>query len=182
MAREKLVRSKAEESLDEVGNYDEYLLIDKYNLDDDLVEQGRVYKIVADRLADAMSYRDQAKAELDRTRAECDKFIRQDAALANERITEAQVASKILEEATYQTAQNEHLEWRYITEKWTVLRDSFIQRGYALRELCQLWMANYYADTAIAEVRTEAVDRLATAARGAEARARTQRRVREMEE
>jgi hypothetical protein len=181
MAREKLVKSKAQQSLDDLNDYVEYLLIDKYNLDIGLVEQASVYHKIGDRLADAMSYRDQARAELDRTKAECDKFIRQDAALANERITEAQVAAKIVEEATFQTANSEYLEWKLIADKWTVMKDSFNQRAYALRDLCQLWMANYYSDTAIAEAKSVASDRIAATARAAEAKARIHKRLSEME-
>lgn len=181
MARERLQKSKAQESLDEINDYVEYLLIDKYNLDSGLVEQASVYHKIGNGYADAMSYRDQARAELDQVKAECDKFIRADAVLANERITEAQVTAKILEETQYQTANNEYLEWKMVTEKWSVLRDSFNQRAYALRDLCQLWMANYYADTAIAEARSGAVDRVASAARAAEAKARIHKRLSEME-
>lgn len=179
MAREKLEKSKVQLSLELLDEYSEFILIDKHNLDSAIVDQMRVYNYVGMEYANAVSYRDQAKFELDKVKAECDKFIRQDAALANERITEAQVAAKILEELTYQKANDEFLEWKMVTDKWTALKESFTQRSYMLRELCQLWMAHYWADDVIASDRREAVDRIAPAARAAEARARLHKRVSE---
>ena len=181
MARERLIRSKAQENLDLIDEYAEALLIDKLNLDTCLIEQCSVYYKVGIGYADAVSYRDQAKSELDKVKAECDKFIRQDAAMANERITEAQVAAKILEETEYQIALGEFLEWKMLTDKWTALKESFGQRAYILRDLAQLWMANYYADTTIQPAKSEAVDRVASMARAQEAKARLHRRLSEME-
>lgn len=177
MAREKLTKSKSQQSLDLLDQYSQFVEIDKHNLDSCCVDQTRVYRDVGLEFASATSFRDLAKFELDKVKAECDKFIRQDAAINNERITEAQVAAKILEELEYQKANDEFLEWKMVTEKWTALKDSFTQRAYMLRELCQLWMAHYWEDKVIEPARAEAVDRLAASARVAEAKARLHRRL-----
>jgi hypothetical protein len=164
---------ESEALLDE---YTESLMIDKYSLDVGLIEQARVYNSVGIGYVNAMSVRDFARAELDRAKAEADRTIRNQAIDENIRITEAQVSNKILEDPLYQDANREYLDWKALTEKWLVLKESFGQRAYALRDLCQLWMSNYYADTAIQSDTAEARDRLATSARIQEAEQRRRRR------
>ncbi len=169
-------KNKIQENADLLDEYAEFLLIDKHNLDTALVEQGSVYYNVGIAYANAISARDYAKAELDKAKADADKVIRQTALTENERLTEAQVANRILEDTLYRAAHDEYLEWKLIADKWLALKESFEQRSYSLKELCQLWASNYYADTSVQSERHEAVDRVAAEARVAEAEIRKLRR------
>lgn len=174
-------KSKLQENNELLDEYAEFLLIDKFNLDTCLIEQGSVYYNVGIAYTNAVSAKDYTKAELDRAKADADKTIRQQAAEESERVTEAQVANRILEDHLYRKAHDDFLEWKTISDKWLVLKESFEQRGYALRELCHLWVSNYYADTAIQSEKHEATDRLASTARVAEAKTRSERRQLKME-
>jgi len=156
--------------------YAEALLIDKYSLDAGLIEQPTVYYNVGVGYANAMSARDFARAELDRAKADADREVRNQAMDENVRITEAQVANRILEDPLYQAANRNYLDWKALTEKWIALKESFGQRAYALRDMCQLWISNYYADTAIHSDNAEARDRVASSARVQEAEQRRRRR------
>lgn len=178
MAQRLVIRTQSplRQSEDLLEEYAEFLLINKHSLDAGLMEQPTVYYNVGVGYANAMSARDAARADLDRAKADADRTIRNRAADENHRITEAQVANQILEDHLYQSANKEYLDWKAITEKWLSLKESFGQRAYALRDLCQLWISNYYADTAIHAETSEARDRLASSSRAREADERRRRR------
>lgn len=169
-------RSPLQDSEDLLQEYSESLLIDKYSLDVSIIEQPTVYNNVGVGYANAMSARDFARAELDRAKAEADREVRNQALDDNIRITEAQIANRILEDEIYQAANRDYLNWKALTEKWLVLKESFGQRSYALRDMCQLWISGYYADAAIQTDTHEARDRLASSARIQEAEQRRRRR------
>lgn len=174
--RVRIEKSPLEKNNDLLDEYSGYLQIDKLNLDTCLIEQCSVYYNVGVAFANALSERDYAKAELERVKAETDKIVRLQMTTENERITEAQVANRILEDAEYRASNSNYLEWKMIADKWQALKDSFGQRAYALRDLCQLWISNYYADSAVQVETSEARDRLASDARVKLSEARRNRR------
>jgi hypothetical protein len=61
MPKEKLAKSKSQQSLEFLDECAEFVLIDKHNLDSCLVDQMRVYNQVGMAYANAVSFRDQAK-------------------------------------------------------------------------------------------------------------------------
>lgn len=165
-----------EESSDLLEQYAELLQIDKNDLDTSLTEQSTVYYRVGEAYATAMSHRDYAKSNIDKVKADTDKYIRRRALEENEKVTEAQVANRILDDLNYQQAVIEHLEWKTVSDKWSALRDAFERRCYALRDLCTLWISGYYVDTVNRNDKVEARDRIASSARQTLAEERVRRR------
>jgi hypothetical protein len=71
------------------------LAIDKFNLDDDIIQQPELYRIVSQRYELEVSKRDAAKQTLTEVEANIDAEIRNDAAKHNERITENDIKSQV---------------------------------------------------------------------------------------
>ncbi len=161
MDRERPKPSPLDQSIRLLEQYAELLQIDRNDLDTALLEQAQVYYRVGEAYATAISYRDYAKSHIDKVRADTDRLIRRKAQEEAEKVTEAQVANRILDDVLYQKVVDEHLEWKTVADKWSALRDSFERRCYALRDLCTLWVAGYFTDTTIKADSYEARDRAA---------------------
>lgn len=145
--------------------YQESLMIDKNDLDTALVEQGNVFHRVGMSYADSISGRDFSRNQLERIKAEIDRDIREEAVQEHQRLTEAQIAHKITENETYQTAFSNYLSWKTLSEKWLSLRESYNARAYALRDLVQLFGMNYWERSIIKQESDEARDRRSTEVR-----------------
>lgn len=150
------------------------LKIDKYDLDGELVDAAVYYNEIAQNYADAVSYRDEAKAEVDGIRAKLDQAIRKQLAAANEKTTEDGLKAKITAHPEYQAALEQLAAWNDRVVRWTGLQEAVKQRGYALKDLASLYVAGYWADQAGStraarevkhEVAEEARERIAEKAR-----------------
>jgi len=95
-------------------------------------------------LALLISNRDEAKQNLKEAEARTDAKIRHDAEVAGERITEKVVESQKLVQRDVLAAKDAlfTLE-REVGQMWA-LKEAFQSRSYAIRDLIQLYIANYY--------------------------------------
>jgi hypothetical protein len=148
------------------------LKIDKNDLDSELVNQPNLYFKVGKFYAEAMSVRDAAKLNRDKEQAELDRLVRQEAYDANEKITETQVLNRIKENPSYDVVQDRYAQLSKIAEVWLAMKESFQQRSYAIKDLCALWIANYYTDSVGNAERNQSRDRTATSNRERMAEAR----------
>lgn len=122
-----------------------YLRIDKSRLDDELVHQSELYYRVSEAHADAVGERDTAKELMAAIDAELDAEIR----AGGDKLTEAQVKSKVQAHERHIEKAADWLEAKSRAEKLAALKEAFSQRGYLLRDLCQLYINNYYSDQAV---------------------------------
>ena len=126
--------------------YQRMLKIDKEQLDRELAEQPTLYENVGELHAIALANRDSKKNALEIVLAETDRKIRKE---SKERITEAQVAKLIELDDDVQQARHELVEAKLEESKWAAVKDAYSQRAYILRDLAQLYMANYYAKQSV---------------------------------
>lgn len=139
--------NSALDRLDEkLSQLERRLRIDKFNLDTELVEQGDYYNQAAQSYADAVSYRDEAKAELSGIKSKLDLETRQRLTKAEEKFTEAGINARVITEPEYQNALNVQGAWEDRVLRWSGLQEAVKQRGYALKDLAALAMAGYWAD------------------------------------
>lgn len=149
-----------------LDTYTEALLIDKNDLDTALVEQANMFYRVGEAYADCLSNRDFSKNQLDKIKAEVDRYLREDAHRDGSRLTEAQIGHLINEDESYRTAYSNYLTWKTLTEKWSALREAYSARAYALRDLVQLFGLNYFERQSILQPEaTNARDRIAASVR-----------------
>jgi|SRR5215469_1005194 len=126
--------------------------IDKDALDEEFVRQPNLYWEVAHEYSRAMGMKDQLRHEIDLTKAELDKTIRDRYERDGGRLTEAKLESEILNTQRMADILNEYDQWKYMTEVWNSLKEATSQRAYALRDLAQLHISGYYATSPIKEV------------------------------
>jgi hypothetical protein len=121
------------------------LMIDEHALDVALREHPDLFYKVASELALAISYRDEAKQELDQIQAQVDSELRKAALISDQKITETSIQSNKNVDKRVIAADDKFLEKRYNAAKLTALKEAYEQRSYALSKLVDLYLANYYS-------------------------------------
>jgi hypothetical protein len=131
-------------NLDEYRNY---LVIDKHKLDDELKHQASLFYTISEACMQAIAERDYLKEMLARADADCDADIRN--AFKDEKITEAMVKNEILGQKTHKKAFDDWLVAKTKADQLEALKEAFRQRGFMLRDLCQLHVSQYYGDISV---------------------------------
>lgn len=135
------------------------LRIDKLSLDDELERQSEMFYAVAEAHSKAVSARDAAKDELKRVDAELYLVVRDDLtakaqkrvaggdakkSASPERITEAQVNSEVILHTDHIKAEDVLRNREGTVNELEALRDAWHQRGYALKDLAALFVAQFF--------------------------------------
>lgn len=122
------------------------LVIDEHALEIALREHPQLVYDVGIELALAISNRDEAKQTLEELEAETAISLRREAELAEERVTDKSIESQVKFNRGVKEANAFFLEKKLEAAQWSVLKDSFDQRSYALSKLVDLYLANYYSN------------------------------------
>lgn len=125
------------------------LLIDKLDLDNELITHASKLYEVANAHSLAVSRRDSAYDDIKVVSAELDGIIREEFETEGTKYTEAKVQSAILLRPEYQDALARHRKLKFQTDALQALRESFHQRGYMLRDLVQLHLSGYFAEQSV---------------------------------
>lgn len=132
--------------------YSELLEIDRDSLDSALIEQPQLIQEVGERFVEAVSERDYLYDEVSRVDANLDSDVRAD--LEEElgkKPTEAMVSSSIITHDDHIEIKDKYLQSKKDAEAWRILRDSFMERSKALRELGNLYMSGYFAIDSVSD-------------------------------
>lgn len=122
------------------------LKIDEYALNDVCREHPTLFYRVARELAFAISRRDAAKVELERTEGQITLSMRDQARDVGEKTTVDEIKARVRESNQYMTAA-ERLAMRQMeVGEWSALKEAFSQRSYALNHMVDLYLANYYGN------------------------------------
>lgn len=119
--------------------------IDKDALEESLLEQPNNFYHVSMKLSLWTSRRDAAKQEQQLIEARADAAIRHNAEVAKEKITEKEVESQKRMDEDVRTGLDELLRYNHTVNRFANLKEAYQQRGYVLKELVALYLANYYA-------------------------------------
>lgn len=143
----------------ELEDYKNLLLIDKYRLDDELERQALHMFEVGELYAEQVSVRDSLKERIDTVDAEIAEKFRKSAAISGDKLTEANLQQKIAMHPQHLEAHEEFLLAKKSAEILGSLKDAFVQRGLALRELASLYTSNYFSNEPIKSKVENASDR-----------------------
>ena len=160
---------RSKERLEELK---ENLKFDKHDLDNELIHQPHLYFQVGEAYAQSISIRDEAKFNRDREYAEISRLVRREASEAGEKITEAQVDSRIKESPSYENCIERYRLLCENADIWLALKEAYQQRSYAIKDECGLWVAGYYSDSVGSTERNDARDRKSSEIRSNMAEAR----------
>lgn len=122
------------------------LEIDINSLDKEWVDQPSTFFRYARKLADARMDYEEAKAELDITRAELDKAIRDDPdGYGCTKLTETSIENCILTQGQYQKARSHLSNCKHRVDVLQAYVTAFDHRKSALERLVQLHGQSYFA-------------------------------------
>lgn len=99
---------------------------------------------VSNRLAILISKRDESRQTLKEVEAKADAEIRHDAEVSGDKITEKVVESQKMVHNKVKAARDGAFEFEKQCGQMTALKEAFYARGFAIRDLIQLHIANYY--------------------------------------
>lgn len=144
--------SKSKDNLsDEVREFIEEheggLQIDEHALDDAWRNHVTSFYEVSKRLSFEGSRRDAAKQNLKLVESRVDLAIRRTFKEENVKFVERDVESRKAEDESVREAQAITLELDHNVSALAALKEAYVQRSYALKELVNLWIASYYGET-----------------------------------
>ncbi len=127
------------------------LEVDRLRLDDEWVKHPKQYYVWAKKSADAQYVYDQAKAELELTKAELDQEIRNNPGTYGlpEKVTELKVANTIILQNEYQVALKYLNTKRHELDIAHAAVNTLEQRKRQLTVLVELWIRDYYSEATI---------------------------------
>lgn len=142
----------------DVDEFKKYLRVDKHRLDDELVQQPSLLFEVSEALTEAIDSRDALKNDLTVVEAEEDKRFRKEFDDAEEKYTEGTIKAKIMTSKRRQAVHKQFAAAKALADQLNALKEAFLARGYAIRDLCQLHVANYFQETSVrSDAATDAV-------------------------
>jgi len=136
----------------------DFLLINQSDLSMEVVRHSSLYFEAAKNQALANSSVDYMKAKFEKTGATVTERTRVSFAARGEKITETRLSSLVLLDAEYIRAHTELLAAKKEAAVWQATKDSFMSRGFMLRDLCNLTLSEYSAQTSVRDVKTEEGD------------------------
>ena len=135
------------------------LTIDPYRLDEEWVEQPEKYREVAEMTALARKEWDEAKAQLELTKAELADAIR-----ANPekyglgKVTEAALTAKVIQQSAHVDAMDEVIDKRHAMDVLQGALAAMDHRKTALSKLVDLHLASYFSKPKASEGAKEQMD------------------------
>jgi hypothetical protein len=133
---------------------DPRLLIDKYLLDQELVENPGLVQTIGDELADAIAVRDTLKEVLATVDAELDSIVREELEQAKKKATESVVAAAIQLHPRHKRAFEEFNEAKLLAAKAASLEKAISSRADNLKVLADLYKSGYFAINATRDTAT----------------------------
>lgn len=134
----------AEAERAELDKYTDLLIIDKHNLDDELIRTPQLYMDVSEHSADAGSLRDAAKSAIDEAKSEEGEKLRRDADSGGYKLSEDRIKVMIAGAKSVALANARYTQANKTADQWRSMQEAFKMRGYFLRELVALYTANYF--------------------------------------
>lgn len=130
-----------------VESFKKELHIDKNSLDKALETQAAIYFQISEEYALAVSRRDEAYENIKQVDAQLNVSLRKELEDDGKKVTEALVSSAVMQHKDHNAAVENHLQLKLDADILSALKESFHQRSYMLREMIELYIAGYFAET-----------------------------------
>lgn len=127
----------------------EGLKFSKHDLDTAILQHGELFYKVSERVAYYTSMRDEAKKRMEESYARNSLRIREQATEEGRKLTEDLVKQLTLLDDDYKEDSVTYLRAKWETDVWSALKDSYTSRGFMVKEIAELWKANYFNTDAI---------------------------------
>ncbi len=134
---------------EKIKEFEGLLMIDKEDLDHELVGQSSAYWQVGQAYAQAQSEVESAKDHLKETDAALYLELRDKKEKEKEKFSESVLNNGVLLDRRHVKAAANLRQWQSLANQLGFLKDAWSQRSYMLRDLCQLFMASYYTPDSV---------------------------------
>jgi hypothetical protein len=139
---------------DQVSYWREKLKIDRHSLDVEVIRQPSRFFDVCEKLVMAISRKDQANDALKAVSAEISLEVRRqlEKVVGKDKkpvkVTEGRVDAEIRQRPEFQSAKEAWLLAVRDAELWQAMKEAYMQRGWMLKELSNLYASNYFSTPA----------------------------------
>lgn len=151
----------SDEPKSRLAEFKDALKIDRDDMDTMLVQQQVLYHEAMDEHAMAVSRRDQAKMEMDRTYSETYLSIRRSQAKAKDKPSETTLKHMVETDDNYLKAQETFYKLKRRVDRWEAIVTGFKDRSYMLREYSNRQVSMNFMDSSGGKRRSEAAGRMA---------------------
>jgi hypothetical protein len=135
--------------------------LNKFKLDEEWLQQPRLYRKYAERLADARRDHEQEEAKLELVEAELDKSVRSDpAAYGIDKVSESAIKHCIVADPKYQQQQQAAIDSRHKVNVLTGWLTALDHRKKALEKEVDLFLAGYFAEPKAGKSSREQVEQM----------------------
>ena len=132
-------------------SYQKRLQIDRNDLDGELVIQAQVMFEVSEALTWAKAERDAIKQEMDEEAG----IIKAQLFQEEPKLAGTKADALVKKDEGYMEIRKEKSEKDRIVGQWEAMVEAWKSRGYMLRQLADLYVANYYSPTSAGESSSE---------------------------
>ena len=137
----------------DLDEFHQKLRIDKHALDDEVEQQPEVFGEVAEAAVMAKSQVESLEEQVKLLEASIDTVAREQANIADKRITENEIKSMIVNSESRKEMIIKLLNARHQQRQLEALTTSFRHRSYALRDMVDLFLASYYSSRSASGMR-----------------------------
>ena len=129
----------------ELLDFEKQLEVDRDRLDEELSNFPSIFYTVTDHYLEARKHVKRLEARLDRTSASLSSALRS-AALQDEgkKAPETQLKQEVSLHPKYKKMKSKLSDAVYIQDRWSALKDAFIQKSFALKGLVSLVQSEQY--------------------------------------
>lgn len=131
-----------------------YLAIDKHALDQELQEQPMLFFKISEAFVQAAAERDMLKEQLATVDARLDGEARRILDKSGDKYTEAMVKNAVQTDKKHEAGMKNYLAAKEQADVLAALKEAFHSRGYMLKDLCNLYVSNYYDEESFKDTRT----------------------------
>lgn len=131
----------------DIAYFRDRLTIDKGRLDDELIAQPALLHLASEQRTQWMSLVEQSKDALRGTTAKLSNRHRRKLERSGEKVTEARITRLVESDEEFVRCASELAERRNQLAEWEVMVEAIRSRGFALRDLIELWVAGYWSDS-----------------------------------
>ena len=134
-------------------NYRKDLLIDRDNLDEEVIKQPTLFDHYAQMLVPLYKERDGLKLGIEQLSAQLDGVLREGASARGEKMTETKLQGEITNNPQLQNLNLKYINICTEVKEREAIRDAFQQKKDMLKLLIELYIAGYWASVQCPVVR-----------------------------
>lgn len=138
---------------------EEEVQIDDTNIDAELIKHPHIFFHISAGHADALSQSDLAKHRVEIFEADLYLEIRRKMVADGDKFTETLLEKMVNRDDRRIALVDRYLEAKHTADKWRALKDSFIQKGYMLKDIIDNRKSDNVAEGSYSRQRHDAMER-----------------------